>query len=325
MEKPEKVIRKYNKSDVLLLEQSQTMLDNFIEDIAEFTPKYPGMDATYATAWQTAINDADDAPDDEEVLGDQKQKTLAVTDTMRLAQNKYSALVTYLKMIYKDDQKAVLDHFGSSRYRKDRNKQLKLKELMDLAYERANSATYKAALIAKGFLQTDIDELNTLAQQLLSFNQQQEKSKTDRPEIRQDRVTLHNNAWNIMTEVNIAASVVFINDYARQQHYLLYPEKSNGETPLQTIQSIIGMGSFKNEGPLIAGAQTMNMLVLVGGPIEFGLSVDGMTFSGNTITVGAAGQSNSVPISYFASAGNIILVRNQNGAANGEYKIEILG
>lgn len=228
MEKPEKAIRKYAKSDLLLIEQAQTMLENFNEDIAEFTAKYPDMDAAYATAWQNAINAADAAPDDEEVVSDQKQKTETLIETMRQADNKYGALVTYLKLIHKDKAAGVLDHFGYKRLRRSRYSQPRMKELLDLAYERANSADYKAALIAKGFLQADIDELNALASQLNDENIEQEKSKTDRPEAAQERITLHNAVWDIMTEVNIASKVVFANDYARQQHYLLYPENNSG-------------------------------------------------------------------------------------------------
>lgn len=326
MEEPEKAKRKYSKTDVLLLEQSQTMLDNFLDDVAAFTADYPEMDADYATDWQEAINNADNAPDDEQVLGDQKQKTIMVTDTMVISQNAYGKLTTYLKLIYKDKQKPVLEHFGYARYRKSRKNQLRLKELMDLAYERANSATYKPALIAKGFPQTDIDGLHTLALQMETTNQVQEKSKTDRPEVRQSRVTLHNSVWDTMVEVNIASSVVFAGDYAHQQHYLLYPERGNGGTVLQTIQSLIAAMALKAEGALPAGALRMRMTIIAGGPIEFGLSADaGLTFNGNTTTLGAAGQTITYLIADFASAGNIILAHNQHPTLQGEYKIEILG
>jgi hypothetical protein len=239
METPKKVERKFRKAYLLLLQQAQTMLDHFLDDIAAFTARYPLMDATYATAWQTAIDDADDMPDDEEVVSNQKQTTIAVDEVMIAAINHYSLLVTFLKMIYKPKIAAVLDHFGYPRYRRVRYVQLEMKELMDLAYDRANSADYKADLIARGFVQADIDLLNTLAQQLDDKNRVQEKAKTDRPELAQNRIELHNAVWDIMNEVNIASTVVFYNNYAKQQHYLLYPEHHQSPVPNVSISGIL--------------------------------------------------------------------------------------
>jgi len=239
METPKKVVRKYRKANLLLLQQAQTMLDHFLDDIAAFAARYPLMDATYATNWQTAIDNADDMPDDEEVVSNQKQTTNAVNEAMVAAMNHYSLLVTFLKMIYKPKIAAVLDHFGYPRYRRVRYVQLEMKELMDLAFERANSATYKADLIARGFVQADIDLLNTLAQQLDSNNREQEKAKTDRPELAQNRTELHNMVWDIMEEVNIASTVVFADNYAKQQHYLLYPEGNNSPAPNVSVSGIL--------------------------------------------------------------------------------------
>jgi hypothetical protein len=101
-----------------------------------------------------------------EVVDAQVEKTEAVTEAMALAADKYSSLIVYLRMIYKDKAESKLARFGYKRWRRARHKQKELKELLELAYSRANSVTYKDDLIAKGFVQTDIDELNTLAQQL---------------------------------------------------------------------------------------------------------------------------------------------------------------
>src|ERR1051325_10710387 len=112
MKKAIQAKRKYSKSDLTLIEQGQTMHDNFVEDKDAFEARYPFMDDAYATAWQDAITIADTEPDDAEVVGEQKQKTFAVSDTMQLAAEKYSILISFLRMIYKKNAGRVFTHFG---------------------------------------------------------------------------------------------------------------------------------------------------------------------------------------------------------------------
>jgi len=115
----------------------------------------------------------------------------------------------------------------------------------------------------------------------------------------------------------------FVEQYFNDRN--IFDDGSPGAPLLQTIQNAIAHNITQSEGPLPAGAQTMKVSNLAGGPLEFGLSIDGVAFNGNTATLGAVGQSQLYNISYFASAGNIILIRNQNTTVAGEYRIEIFG
>lgn len=125
-----------------------------------------------------------------------------------------------------------------------------------------------------------------------------------------------------MTEVNIASKVVFADDYARQQHYVLYPENSSSNAPLQTIEGSVGMGSKSFHAGLPEGATEVTVTVLTGGPLEFGLSSDGINFISETVTLNAP-DSQTFPLELPIPPGVGILVVNQNGLASGTYKIEI--
>lgn len=104
----------------------------------------------------------------------------------------------------------------------------------------------------------------------------------------------------------------------------IYDDGSSGsETILATVQNTIAIASTSNAGPYPPGTQKIRMTVITNGPLEFGLSTDGLMHNGNTTTSTAPGIT-TYALADFASAGNIMLVRNQNMAQSGEYKIEFL-
>jgi len=97
----------------------------------------------------------------------------------------------------------------------------------------------------------------------------------------------------------------------------------SGETIISTVQNSIAAGATVNVGALPSGTQKVKMAVTSNGPLEFGLSVDGNTFNGNTTS-----SSSSTPVVYnvsdFASAGSLMLVRNQSATLAGAYRIDFL-
>jgi len=226
MEKAPKVNRRFRKNLLALLQQSKTMLHSFIENMALFNAKFSELNVAFATEWQTAIDDADDAPDDEQVVDDQQMMTYELHNAMRDARNGYTELMVYVQLAFPKDA-AVPAHFGYELYRAARRKPLEMKQLLELAYERANSAEYKSVLNAQGFSQPMIDGLNTLAQQVEAANDNQKQAITDRYVQTQNRNTLLNAVWDKMTIVNLAYVVVMRGDYARKQLFKLYPERKN--------------------------------------------------------------------------------------------------
>lgn len=138
------------------------------------------------------------------------------------------------------------------------------------------------------------------------------------------RVLLANELYKVLGGM----MVKFYDNRAQISHYfdlaLLRTKSEDEETVLDTKQGIVAAGSTVNIGTPPAGTTKVSMKVLAGGPLEFGMSIDGLNFNGNTITLSAPGETMEL-LTYFASTGTLFIVRNQNGTVQGEYKVEFIG
>lgn len=125
----------------------------------------------------------------------------------------------------------------------------------------------------------------------------------------------------------LTLSIEFMGDPDRGMDFFdqsIYRRETSSGQLLATITNTIAPNATQSENALPEGSKRLVIQALAGGPIEFGLSVDGVSFSGNTTTV-AAPATVEYSIEDFNSAGTILLVRNQNASAAGEYKVEIFG
>lgn len=320
MERPKKVERKFSKPQLKLLEQAQKLHDIFEEDLALFTAKFPFMDTVYLDNFQTQINEADAEPDDESVVDNQQTFTNDLNNSMKNGRNGYTILLTYVSFAFPNNA-SVLEHFGQKRYRTARFVQLEMKELLQYAHEIANKPAYNNSLIAKGFLQTDIDNLLTLANAISSGNRAQENVINERVVITQERLSKLNLVYDTMAEISKGSKVVFINNYAKQQQYLLY---SNTEQVLSNIEGPIAANTVLNLGLLPTSAKTFRFKNNGPSALQIGLSKDGVNFDGNTVTSGGVG-TDDIDIDDLASTGTIVIVQNQSATQVGNYKLQILG
>ncbi len=104
----------------------------------------------------------------------------------------------------------------------------------------------------------------------------------------------------------------------------LLRETGNGEAVISTVELLVNANSTASAGSQPAGTVSVRMTALLNGPLEFGLSLDGSTFDGNTTVLSAPGSA-TFTIEDFASAGSIMLVKNQNLTEGGSFRIEFLG
>ena len=245
MAKVKERIRDYNKADDLMLEQAQTMCNLFTTDKADFIAMYTGLADPFAADFQTAIDDAQAIPLVSEELAELAVKTEVVDNALEAARVQYVKLASYVKLLY-PDSKAKQDTFGLDEYDKVRMSQTKMYDLMQRAYKKASDLTTAAALIALGFVQAEIDALNTLGLALYDANEDQEEFKKIIKVRTEDRVKAYNAVWAFMVKVSNASKQVYINDYAKQQNYLLYPEGGGGIVPGQ----ITGLAYDKLTGTL---------------------------------------------------------------------------
>ena len=235
MAKAEQRLRDYNKSDDEMLEQAQTMHDLFVTDKADFIAMYTPLADPFAANLQTDIDSAQALPTSDEDIAELEVKSEDVDAQMELAKAQFQKMASYVKLLFPDSQ-ARQGIFGLNKYVKVYQSQAKMYDLMQLAYRMANSADYKTDLIALGFTQLEINKLNTIAGDLYDANKTQEDFKQTIKIRTEERVAAYNKVWASMVAVSNASKQVFIDDYAKIQEYLLYPE---GESGLGKPQNLI--------------------------------------------------------------------------------------
>ena len=225
--------RSYNMGDDQMLERAQVFHDQLNGELVDFTSRFPWLDAAWLTAFQADITAADAFPKDESVILDIKILTGDVTASM---QQGYAALQTlggYAKLAYPTDS-ARERVFGQQYWAAARDNTLKLQEALELAHAKADNATFKADLLAKGYTQAEIDQLDTLASDLQTKNGLQEASKVGRHVTQADRLALLNVVWEHLRTINTCASVVWAADAERLSQYQLYPSSSDGDNDQPT-------------------------------------------------------------------------------------------
>ncbi len=257
----QEIERVFGLPDDEMLERAQVFHDRLTPELAGFTARFPWLDATWLTAFQNDITAADQFPKDESVTLDIKILTGDVNSAMQQGYAALQALGGYAKLAYPTDISRQRG-FGQQYWRDAYSNTLKLQEALELAYAKADSAELKPALLAKGYTQTDIDQLETLATELQTKNGLQEAAKIGRKVSRHDRVSLLNVVWDHMRTVNICASVVWASDAARMEQYQLYPSAGGGtggddNDPPATGVRIAGSVTSTNGGGPIENAKVM--------------------------------------------------------------------
>ncbi len=228
------ILRTFKLTDDEMLERAQVFHDQLNGELADFTARFPWLDAAWLTAFQADITAADAFPKDESVTLDIKVLTGDVTASMQQGIAALQALGGYAKLAYPTDA-ARQRVFGQQYWSKAYNSTLKLQEALELAHAKANSAPYNSDLQAKGYMQVDIDQLDTLATDLQTKNGLQEALKVGRHVTKHDRIALLNVVWGHMQTINTCAKVVWAADAERQSQYQLYPSSgSSGDDDTPT-------------------------------------------------------------------------------------------
>ena len=324
--------RLYNKADELMLQQARVVYTLLFGttgtdgDLAEFTAEFTLMDAVFLASFLAAIEAADDTPGDDEVVTDQQLATLAVDTVMALARKRLGRLYNYAEITFPDNPLAK-DIFGNKNYRKNRYIQTGMIEVLQVAYSKANTEPYKSELITQGFIQTRIDELNTIALSLQSTNNTQEVKKTERPELTQARINKHNTVWNIWDKISTASKVVYEDDYAKQQQYMMYPEAGNdsGSTTSGTLVS--GETKVIFSGSILQTASKFNAASPAGpsggGFWLFSAMTAAEGFSGAGQYVNSGTELNSLDWANIGGEKPFVKVYNPTGV-DVEYEVEVV-
>jgi len=217
------ITRLYRMEDELMLTRAQTMHDNLAADLAAFTAKFPWLDATYVLSFQTDITTALSYLPDAASVNQIKVLTEDVNASVAEGMKALDTLDIYARVAY-PNAPAKQRVFGQDNWDKARNDQEKMSKALKLANSFADTAPYKAALIAKGMVQADIDVLLTIAGNIDLKNKLQEFAISGRPVTTEDRIQVHNIVWVREQTISTCSELVFREDAAKRAQYLLYPQ-----------------------------------------------------------------------------------------------------
>jgi hypothetical protein len=230
MKHPELVLRSFKKSDEEMLQEAEVKLALFIEKKGSFTARFPNLADPFAATWTTTIATARDMVPDYESVANQSDKTTTLEALMDQGRTLFQTLMLYTQIAFPKNA-SLLKLMGQSQYDSARKSQLKFPILLRTAYGMASKPEYKPALIAGGMKETDIALLETLAKSIVDQDVAQEKSIIDRSIDSSQRILAMNAVWENMALVCQCAKLVFQNDAALYNLFLLDDGTTASPTP----------------------------------------------------------------------------------------------
>ncbi len=223
MSKPTEMARNYQLADAVMIEAAKTTHGFLNEDLQDFNNFNPLFEQGYADDWLADINTAESVTKDDVVIDQMAGLSAAVEAAMKKCRDKFNTLKFFIEKAFPTGL-AIWNEFGYNNYERARQTQSAMIQFMVGLH--AVATKYKVQLIAVHFTQAMIDEILTFKNELDTANLNQELFKAGRPALTQDRIIKLNQVWDILVEVGKAGKIVYSNNHAKYNRYLL-----PGETP----------------------------------------------------------------------------------------------
>jgi len=228
MARSEKVVRLFRKSDEEVLQQSDVLMDSFLANKSQFVERFSDLADPFALEWATATTTARELPSDYETVNEQAKATQNMKTLMQQGRNLFQAVMLYTQLAFPDDQ-AVLQLFGQPQYHGVRNNHLKLPVLLRSTFTQVSKPEYKTALLAKGMKEAEIALLDSLAEAIIAQGNVQQNAKKARLLATNQRIAAMNVVWKKMALVCQCAKLVFQDDAAKYNLFLLSDGKSQAK------------------------------------------------------------------------------------------------
>jgi len=227
-------IRRFSMTFDEVITKAQSVQPQFEMDLGIFMPFNPwfteAINSTLLTEIAAAISDFSESSHTAEIE----------TQTERIAQLLTDSGKKYQKLIYYVESglgtgKAISDTFGRPRYEKARRAEKEMVSLLNQAVTAANLYNYKPSLTAAGMPPTLPTDLAGLATDLAVADGKQEMLKKSQLLVTSQRIELFNSIWDKLSQISLAAKILFAEDPARLAIYRLYdggsPEPEEPENP----------------------------------------------------------------------------------------------
>lgn len=241
---------------------AQNVLKRFFEERqAAFMAFDPSFDATFLAAWKNALDDTafDTMGDDQQVyegiiLLDE------IKSPMDRCRDKYREVKYYAGKAFPGNSE-VMREFGERKYSQVSASHLKMVKFMEEMHGVAEK--YKTDIIAKGYTQSAIDQIATLATELHDDNLAQQLKKKERPSATRQRIEKLNELYAFGQAVAEVAPLVFRDSPAHQKMFRLgignrkrakekrwiaLEPKSQRKVGLKKLQKATGKINLVNQG-----------------------------------------------------------------------------
>lgn len=220
-----------------MLQQNNLMQSHFADDQAEFITKTPDLDDDFLANWKKTTNLLDDTEKDDDYIDTQLLMTQTLDESMEKGRDLLQTVFFYVERAF-PGKKAEAAYFGKDRYEAARKTPLKLVELMNKCAEAASEAEYLDKLTVKGLNSQTIDDLKDTAVNIKTNFEKRDKYISNRKKITEERNQILNKIWGFMSSVSDASKLVYKNDYAKFQQYVLYKTKAKTDDADQETEQI---------------------------------------------------------------------------------------
>ncbi|MBI5215067.1 MAG: hypothetical protein HY960_04890 [Ignavibacteriae bacterium] len=227
---PNEVVRIYKIDDAKMLEISKEKHAAFTEynsDFQNYNIKYK---SPYGSDWLADITAAEATEQDSSIRAELTGATTSVKTLMTSCGSAFQLFKPFVLDAFPNNL-AKQKEFGFDDYEEAIRSQPKL--ILFMKKVSMAAVKYTPELLAANCTQARIDELASLHTQLDSANTSQEVEKDHRTVEAQDRILLLNKVWERTSDVANIGKLLYANDYARYQRFVLYgmDEEEKTEEP----------------------------------------------------------------------------------------------
>jgi hypothetical protein len=212
--------RKYKVADVYALEYAKTLRSSFITDQADFVVEDSNYANPFEDNWETAIDAAEAEPTDEQRSDQLTQLTAAVEAEMVLCRDTFQRAKRYIQKAFPNSE-PHWNEFGFDDYEEARKSHPVMIPFMKRLHGTCVKYTALLSVPAVNFNAARIGEIELRRAALDGANDAQEAFKKDMPVFTQNRKKTYNAMWDICTDVAATGKLIYKDDAAQFQRYLL--------------------------------------------------------------------------------------------------------
>lgn len=212
--------RNFNCKDEELPVVAKFVAFSLKRDLADFTAFSPMFTTSYVTSFETKITSITDLVEPQSETLAKSVITARYTATMNSMIDSANRISGYIKLA-KADLKINDASFGLPALRKSIEKNDVEGAIANLHIVLVNINTFKATLAAKGLTDEFISNLTAASQSMSADKQQQYEITSNRRSIVQSNVSLLNDVYNQIAEINSVGKILYKgNDAAKLSDFI---------------------------------------------------------------------------------------------------------